>query len=149
MSYFKLFQIVLHTLDDSLGFSEHISKDLGLENINTDIPCGVSFISSNLDINREPIVNNCVGACGLKYSGYKRYVSSECHMRFMRQNIDMRMIKLNDSLRSKLKKQYQPSNITQMTGDCFLEMMYTSNDIDFNKSIIPTLLGNLRIVGNI
>ena len=27
----KCFQIVLHSLDDSLGFFEHISKDLGLE----------------------------------------------------------------------------------------------------------------------
>ena len=27
----KHFQIVLHTLDDSLGFFEHISKDLGME----------------------------------------------------------------------------------------------------------------------
>ena len=29
------FQMLLHTLDDSLGFFEHISKDFGLEKINT------------------------------------------------------------------------------------------------------------------
>ena len=54
----KHFQIVLHTLDDSLGFFEHKSKDLGLEKINTGMPFGNSFISSNLNINREPVVNN-------------------------------------------------------------------------------------------
>ena len=45
------FQVVLHTLDDSLGFFEHISKDLGLEKINPGLPFGNSFISSNLNIN--------------------------------------------------------------------------------------------------
>ena len=113
------FQIVLHTLDDSLGFFERISKDLQLEKINTDMPFGVSFISSNLDINRVPVIINCLGGWGLKYSGYNRYVCSGCHMRFMRQNIDMRLIKLNDSLRSKLKKCYKPTIITQITGDRF------------------------------
>ena len=100
----KHFQIVIHALDDSLRFFEHISKDFALEEINTNMPFGVSFMSSNLDINREPVVNNCLGGCGLKYSGYNRYVCSDCHMRFMRQNIDMRLVKLNDTLRSKLKK---------------------------------------------
>ena len=98
----KHFQIVLHTLDDSLRFFEHIIKYLGLEKINK--PFGISFISSILDINREPVFDNCLGGCGLKYSGYNRYVCSECHMRFMRQSIDMRLVKLNDALRSKLKK---------------------------------------------
>ena len=87
------------------------------------MPFGVSFISSNLDINREPVVNNCLGGCGLKYSGYNRYVRSDCHMRFMRQNIDMRLAKPNDTLRSKLKKKhYQPSIFTQTSGNCFLEI---------------------------
>ena len=98
------FQIVIHALDSSLGFFNHISKDLGLEKINTGLPFGNSYISSNLDINREPVVNNCLGGCGLKYSGNKRYVCSDCHMTFARQNIDMGLIKLNDSLRSTLKK---------------------------------------------
>ena len=65
-------QLVLHTLGDSLGFFEHISKDLGLEKINTCMPFGNSFISSNLNINRQPIVNSCLGGCGRKFSGYKR-----------------------------------------------------------------------------
>ena len=68
-------------------------------------------------------------------------------MRFMRQNIDMRLVKLNDALRYKLKKYYQPSSITQISGNRFLEMMYTSNDIDFKKSFIPVLLGKLSIIG--
>ena len=76
------FQIVIHALDSSLGFFERLSKDLGLEKINTGMTFGVSFISSNLDINREPVVNNCLGGCGQKYSGYNRYVCSDCYMRF-------------------------------------------------------------------
>ena len=91
-------------MDDSLGFFEHTSKDFALEKMNNNMPFVVSFISSNLDINREPVVNNCLGGCGLKYSRYNRYVCSDCHMRFMRQNIDMRLVKLNDTQRSKLKK---------------------------------------------
>ena len=113
------FQIVIYALDGSLGFFEHNSIDFGLEKLNTGMPFGVSFISSNLDINHEPVVNNCLGGCGLKYSGYNRYVCSDCYMRFARQKIDMGLIKLNDSLRSKLKKHYQPSIITQMSGKCF------------------------------
>ena len=143
----KHFQIVLRTLDDSLGFFEHIIKDLGLEKINTGMPFGNSFISSNLNINREPVVNNCLGGRELKYSGYNRHVCSDCHMTFMRQNIDVRLVKLNDTLRSKLKKHYQPHIITQISGNRFLEMWYTSNDIDFKKSIIPVLLGKLSIIG--
>ena len=142
----KHFQIVIHTLDDSLGSFERISKDFGLEKINTDMPFGVSFISSNLDNNREPVVNNCLGGCGLKYSGYNRYVCNECHMRFMRQNIDMRLVKLNNSLRFKLKKLYQPSIFTQTPGNCFLEMTYTGNEMDFKKLFISKLL-ELSIIG--
>ena len=59
----------------------------------------------------------------------------------------MGLIKLNDSLRSKLKKHYQPSIITQISMKCFLEMIYNSDDIDFKKSIIPVLLGKSSIVG--
>ena len=59
-------QIVIHTLDISLGFFEHISKDNGL-------PFGNSFISSSLNVNRVTIVNSCPGCCGLTFSGYKRY----------------------------------------------------------------------------
>ena len=55
------FQIVIHTLDDSLDFFEHVSEDLGLEKINTGLPFGNSFISSNLNVNRQPVVNICLG----------------------------------------------------------------------------------------
>ena len=95
----KHLQIVLHTLDDTLGFFECICKNLGSEKINTGMPFGIRFISSNLDINREPVVYNCLEGCGLKHSGCNRYVCSECYMRFARQSIDMRLIKLNDTLR--------------------------------------------------
>ena len=142
----KHFQIVIHILDDSLGFFEHISKDFALEKINTNIPFGVSFISSNLDINREPVVNNCLGGCGLKYSGYNRYVCSDCHMRFMRQNIDIRLVKLNDSLRSNIKKHYQPSIFTQTSGKCFLEMAHTGDEIDFKNLFLTALLEELCII---
>ena len=127
------FQIVIHALESSLGFFERLSKDLGLEKINTGMPFGVSFFSSNLDINREPVVNNCLGGCGLKYSGYNRFVCSDCYMTFARQSIDMGLVKLNDSLRSKLKKHYQPSIITQISECCFLEMTYAGNERDKNQ----------------
>ena len=61
------------TLVSSLGFFEHISKDLGLEKGSNGLTFGYSFISSNLKVNRVTIVNNCLGGCGLKFSGYKRY----------------------------------------------------------------------------
>ena len=51
----------MHTLDLSLGFFEHISEGLGLEKINTGLPFVSSFISSNLNVNRLPIVNSCLG----------------------------------------------------------------------------------------
>ena len=144
----KHFQLVLHTLDDSLGFFDCICKDLGLEKINTGMSFGINFISSNLEINREPVVINCLGGCGLKYSGYKRYVCSEYYMRFARQIIDMRLIKPKDTLRSKLKiKHFQPPTTTQITLNRFLKMMYTSNDIDFKKSIITVLLVKSSIMG--
>ena len=69
------FQIVIHALDDSLGFFEHISEDLGLEKINTGLHFGNTFTSSNLNVNRQPKVNTCIGGCGLKYKGYKRHAA--------------------------------------------------------------------------
>ena len=140
----KHFQIVLHTLDNSLGFFEHISKDLGLEKINTGLPFGNTFISSNLNVNRQSVVNNCIGGCGLKYSGYNRYVCSGCHMKFMRQNIDMSLVKLNDTLRSKLKKHYQPSIFTETSPNLFLEMTYVGG-LDYKKLYITMLLKELSI----
>ena len=110
----KHFQIIIHILDNSLGFFEHISKDLGLEKINRDILFGTTFISTNLYINREPIVNHCIGGCGLVYTGYKRYVCYNCYPEFAKYNIDMQLIKLNDNLRSKLNKP-QPAIITQVS----------------------------------
>ena len=65
----KHFQMIIHSLDESLGFFEHLSKDLGLEKINRDLPFGTTSISTNLHINRESIVNKCLGGCGVKYTG--------------------------------------------------------------------------------
>ena len=139
----KHFQIIINTLNDSLGFFEHIRKDLGLERINTGMPFGTSFISTNLDINREPVVKNCLGGCGLIYSDYKRYVCGDCYLEFARYNIDMRLIKLNDALRTKLNKQ-QPAIIAQMTNKHILEMAYNSNDIEYRKTILSTLLEKMN-----
>ena len=102
---------MIHTLDSSLGFFELIGKDLGLEKINTGLPFGNSFISSNLNVNHIPVVNSCLGGCGLKFSGYKRYACPKCSMRLVIENTDKELKKLNDSLRSKLKKEYQPTVI--------------------------------------
>ena len=71
------FQVVIHALDSSLGFFEHISKDLSLEKINMSWSVSHSFISSNLKINRLPIVKSCIGGCGLQFLGYKRYACPE------------------------------------------------------------------------
>ena len=76
------FQVVIHALDSSPGFFEHIGKDLGLEKINTGLPFGSSFISSNLNINHLPFVITCLRGCRLKFSGYKRFACPECSTRF-------------------------------------------------------------------
>ena len=116
----KHFQIAIHTLDDSLGFFEHIGKDLGLEKINTGLAFGNSFISSNLNVNRQPVVNKCLGWCGLKFSGYKKCACPKFSMSSLKENLDMVLIRLNDSLRSKLRKHYQPRVLTKPTGEQFL-----------------------------
>ena len=134
----KHFQIVIHSLDDSIGFFDHISKDFGLEKINRDIPFGTSLISINLDINRKPVVNNCLGVCGLKYTGYKRYVCGDCHIEFARYNINHILIDLNKALRSKLNV-IQPSIIFSNTGKSLLEILYNNNDIDYQRPDIEKL----------
>ena len=98
------FQIVIHSLDDSLGFFEHISEDLGLEEINTCMPFGISFISSNLNINRQPIVNSFIGGCGQEFPGFKRYACLESSKEFVILNTDKKLIELNNSLRYQFKK---------------------------------------------
>ena len=133
------FQIVIHTLDDSLGFFEHISKDFVLEKINTSMPFGVSFISTNLNINCKPVVNNCLGGCGIRFSGYKRHTCPKCTIPFTIQNIDKELIELNNSLRSKLKN-CQPTVITLVTNDQFLEILNSNPDPDFKKLVISDML---------
>ena len=98
------FQIVIQTLVSSLGFFQHISDDLGLEKINTGLPFSNSFRSSNLNVNRLPIVINCPGICGLKISGYKRCGCPKCSMGYVMGNTDEDLIKLDKSLRFKSKK---------------------------------------------
>ena len=65
----------------------------------------------------------------------------------MRQNIDMRLVKLNDTLRSKLKNHYQPSIFTQSSGNRFLEMIYAGNEINLKNLFIATFLEELSIIG--
>ena len=137
----KRFQIIIHSLDESLGFFEHLSKDLGLEKININIPFGVTFISTNLHISREPIVNNCIGGCGLLFSGYKRYVCGGCYPEFARYNIDMQLIKLNDCLRSKLKKQ-QPAIITQLSLNQIAQLARASRD--YQDSFLEHILKQMN-----
>ena len=55
----------------------------------------------------------------------------------------MRLIKLNDALRTKLNKQ-QPAIIAQMTNKHILEMAYNSNDIEYRKTILSTLLEKMN-----
>ena len=142
------FQVVIHALDSSLGFFEHISKDLGLEKINMSWSVCHSFISSNLKINRLPIVNSCIGGCGLKFSGYKIYACLERSTRFVIENTDKELIKLNNSLRSKLKKEYQPTVTTLSTEDQFLEMLNSNADRDFKKSVITDALWGEKFLKN-
>ena len=137
----KHFQIIIHCLDDSLGFFEHLSKDLGLEKINRDIPFGTTFISTNLHINREPIVNNCIGGCGLVYSGYKRYVCGDCYPEFAKYNINMQLIKQNNNLKSKLNKQ-QPAIITQMSLNQIAQLARKSRD--YQDSFLEHILKQMN-----
>ena len=65
------FQIVIHTIDSSLVFFENNREGPSLGKINTGLPFGNSFISSNLIINRLPMINFYLGGCGLKFSGKK------------------------------------------------------------------------------
>ena len=134
------FQIVIHTLDFSLGFFELISKDLGLEKINTGLPFGKSFISPNLNNICLTKGNTCLGVCGLKLSGYKRYVCPKCYMRFVQENLDMVLIRRNDSLRSNLRKHYQSCLIAQLTGEHFFEILISNAHQDYKKSVLMGLL---------
>ena len=134
------FQIVIHVLDSSLGFFEHISKDLGLEKINTGLPFGNTFISTNLNINQQPVVNSCIGGCGMRFSGYKRHTCPKCSIPFTIQNTNKELIKLNISLRSKLKKECQPTVITLITNDQFLEILNSDVDPDFKKLVISDMI---------
>ena len=129
------FPVDIHTLYDSLGFFERISKDFGLEKINTGMHFGIKFISSKLNINRQPVVNSCLGGCRLKFSGYKRYVCQKCSVRFVRENIDRELIRLNDSLRSKLRKEYQPCVIAQLTMGQTMKILGSDIDQEYKKSL--------------
>ena len=141
----KHFQIIIHILDDSLGFFKHLSKDLKLEKIFTNMPFGASFISTNLNINRKPIVNTCLGGCGLLYSGNKRYICSDCHIKFARYNIDFKLIELNKALRSKLNV-IQPSVIFSNTEKSLLEILENNNDIVYQRSNLEKMYMMMRML---
>ena len=126
---------MVHTLDPSLGFFEHISKDLGLENRNTGLPFGNSFIWSNLNVNRLPIRNGCLGSCGLKLLGYKRFACRECSMRIAIENTDKELNNLNDSMRSKFKKKVSTKCLYFFSQEQNSEMLNSNTDPDFKKSV--------------
>ena len=100
------------------------------------MPFGVSFISTNLKINCKPVVNKCLGGCGIRFLGYKRHTCPECTIPFTIQNIDT---ELNNSLRSELKN-CQPTVITLITNDQFLEILNSNLDPDFKKLVISDML---------
>ena len=133
------FQIVIITLDDSLGFFKHISKDLGSEEINTGILFGISFIPTNLNINCKPKDNNSLGSCGMRFSGYKRHTCPKCTIPFTTRNINKELIELNNSLRPKLIN-CQPTVITLISNDQFLEILNSNLDPDFKKLVISDML---------
>ena len=54
-------------------------------------------------------------------------------MGFVIENTDMELIKLNDSLRSKLKEKGQPSVITFITQEHFSEIFSSNADPDFKN----------------
>ena len=141
----KHFQIVLHSLDESIDFFEHISKDLRLEKINREIPFGTTFISTNLNINHKPVVNKCLGNCERKYIGYKRYVCADCYIEFASYNIDLKLIELNKALRSKLNV-IQPSIIFSSTGKSLLEILENNNDIVYQRSDFEKMYMTMRMV---
>ena len=142
------FQIVIHVLDSSLGFFEHISNDLGLEKINTGLLFGITFISTNLNINQQPVVNSCLGGCGVRFSGYRRYACPKCSIRFATENTDKELIKLNNSLRSNLKKDHQPTVIPLITEGLFLEILNSNVDPDFKKLVTSGVLWGEEFLKN-
>ena len=138
----KHFQIVLHTYNSSLGFFGHISEELGLEKIKNGTLFGKSFISSNLSVNRQPVVNKCIGGCGQKFKGYKRHICSKCSVNFM-MNVDKKMIELKNSLRLKLKKKNQTTVFNIITPEHFTEMMVSNVSSDFKKAVISDVFMNM------
>ena len=59
---------------------------------------------------------------------------------FVIENTDKELIKLNNSLRSKVKNEYQPSVVTLITEDQFLGTLNSNADPDFKKSAITDAL---------
>ena len=104
------------------------------------MPFVVTFISTNLNVNRQPVVNNCLGGCGIKFSGYNRYACPNCSMSFVIPNTDKELLMLNNSLRSKLKKKYQPTVISLFTDEVFLEILYSKAEPDFKKLVISDMI---------
>ena len=93
-----------------------------------------------MNINRKPVLNSCLGGCGRKFSGFKRYVCPECSMLFVRENIDMELISSNDFSRSKLGKQYQPCILAQLTTGQILKILRSDVDQDYKKRLMKGVL---------
>ena len=131
---------MIHTLDPSLDFFEHLNKDLGLEKINTGLPFGNSFISSNLNVNRLSIVNSCLRGCGLKFSKDKGYAYLKSSMRSVIENTDKELTGLNEFLRPKFIKEYQPTVVNLITPEQFLKTLSRRADPDFKNSFITDVI---------
>ena len=135
----KHFQIIIHNLDETVDFFEKFE----LEKVKTNIPYATTFISTNLNINREPIVNNCIGGCGLSFSEYKRYVCGDCYPNFAKYNINIKLINQNDILKNKLNKQ-QPAIICLLSLNQIAHLIRNSSN--YQKEILEYIRKQMNSV---
>ena len=117
-----LFRNTIHSAPSPLGFFEHKTKDSKLK-ISKTYLSDTSINSSNVNINHQPRISRCVGGCDQKFPGCKRYIFWRKFTNFARHNVDLILIKLNESLRFKFKKGYQPSIKVVFTPNHGLEFL--------------------------
>ena len=135
----KHFQIIIHSLEESVGFFEKFK----LEKVKTNMLFGLTFISTNLNINRDAIVNNCIQGCGRSYSGYKRYVCDNCYIEFAIYNIDINLIETNKSLRFKLNVNQPAINFSNTDKSLFDILI--NIDIDYQRDISKEVAKKLTL----
>ena len=69
-------------------------------------------------------------------------------MRFVTENTDKELVKLNESLRPKFKKGSQPTPINLITQEHFLELLNSNADPDFKKSHVTDVLWREKFLEN-